>query len=174
MKDCVAGYSKGQMKIQQMAFMLVVLVIFFSMVALVYFAFSFSGLKAQAQELRDDEAREIARKLASTPEFAFTSSSDCSSCIDFDKALIMKDNAAYTRFWNLDYLMIERIYPKDGNSLCAKNNYPDCNQLVVIDKSNSKIATKTAFVALAYWDQNLNDFRYELGRVHVSGNNLDG
>src|SRR3989344_366257 len=105
----IVRYSKGQMKIQEMAFVLVAIFIFFALVALLYFSIRLSGLRQSAQMSNDDQAREMVKKIASMPEF---SSPECDSCIDLDKALIVKNKVVYNNFWELDYLKIERVYPK--------------------------------------------------------------
>src|SRR3989338_2188061 len=92
-------YSKGQLKIQQMAFVLVALMIFISMVGIIFFSVYLSDLKKDVQDLRDREAREIVRKIASSPEFIFTAES-CASCVDFIKVLKLKGLNEYKKFWN--------------------------------------------------------------------------
>ena len=123
MKILIAGYSKGQIKIQQMAFVLVALMIFLALVALIYISFRVENIKGDVEDLGDQEAKELARKLSGTPEFSFTAE-DCSNCIDLDKVLILKERKTYKDFWNLDYLQVERVYPH-GNGDCKKENYPN-------------------------------------------------
>lgn len=170
MTSSFASSSKAQMKIQQMAFMLVALMIFFALVGVVYFAISGSNLKQKAQDLEDKEAKEIVRKLSGSPELSFTSSTDCSSCIDIDKALFIKEIPIYKEFWNLDYLMIEKFSSSATERECTRANYPDCTTITIIEKDDD-IATQTAFVSLARWDEELSSgsFRYEIGRIHASG-----
>lgn len=170
--SCIAGFSKkAQMKIQQMAFMIVAITIFFSMVALVYFSITMAGIKGDAERLQDEEARAIVRKLAGSPEFSFTASSDCSSCIDLDKVYSLRDMKIFEDLWNLDHLYIEILYPVYDDVDCNENNYPEhCNKIVILNKT-SEYATKTAFVALARWDSTLGSsggYRYEFGKIHAS------
>ncbi len=172
METLAAGSSKAQMKIQQMAFMLVALVIFFSLAALIYFSFSLSILREQAGKLQEDEAKEIVRTLAGAPELAFTSSSDCNSCIDLDKALLLKDVPAYKNFWNIDYLMIEKVYPPGSNTECDLFNYPNCGKITIISSQSNFGSASKAFVTLVRWDESLGKYKYELGRLHVSGENI--
>jgi hypothetical protein len=174
----IASYSKGQLKIQQTAFMLVLVVIFFFMVGLIYLSISLANLREKAQQLRDDEAKEIVRSISGLPELAFTSSSDCVSCIDFDKALQLSEalkSGPYENFWNFDFLMIEKIYPQTSPDVveCTASNYPDCNRLILISKTSDFGAAQSAFVTLARWDENMNYYRYELGRIHASGENVN-
>jgi len=169
MNNCRVSYSKkGQMKIQQMAFMLVAIVIFFSMVALIYFSISLNNLRYKYTELKDSEARELVRKLSGSPELTFSAGSSCSRCVDFDKAFVLSKNyeTIYSQLVNLEYLSIEKVFPPSNNGKCSDVNYPDCSELVIINKTDDSIATKTAFVAIA-WRENDN-FIFGLGRIHAS------
>lgn len=168
-----AKSSKGQMKMQQTAFMLVALVIFFSMVGLIYFSISMANLRKNAAKLAEKEALETVKMLAGTPEFAFTSSSDCSNCVDLDKVLLLSEkmDSNYKNFWNFEQLEVEIVYPKpSSNAKCTKANYPTCKNIVLIEKGEKK--PKTAFVTLARWDSRLGTFKYELGKIHATEKNL--
>lgn len=169
-------YSKAQMKIQQMAFMLVALMIFFGMVAIVYFTITFSNLRDKADDLREQEAKEIARQMSATPELTFSKKgSSCSACIDLDKAYVLAKTQSYpTKYWNLDYLAIERIYPAPTKENCVSptsDNYPDCRFLTIIDKHpGSYDGTETSPIAVVWWDESLGsdgDYRFALGRIHA-------
>lgn len=176
MRHLIAGYSKGQMKIQQMAFMLVMIVIFFLMVGMVFFSIMFSNLRSTAEDLRQNEAKEIVKSISGSPELAFTSSRDCTQCIDFDKALYLKEmiqSGVYSGFWSLDYLVIEKVDPSlNGPIECTPVNFPDCTTITLIGNDNPGLAP-AAFTSLAHWDKDMNDFRYDFGRIYASGVNLD-
>ena len=166
MKILIASYSKGQIKIQQMAFVLVALMIFLALVALIYISFRVENIKGDVEDLGDQEARELARKLSGTPEFAFTAE-DCSDCIDLDKVLVLKERKTYKDFWNLDYLQVERVYPK-GDGECTKANYPNCGTITIID--DEVWTPAQAFVSLCRWEDSKGGyFRCELGRIYASG-----
>lgn len=156
--------KKGQMKIQQMAFVLVAIVIFFAMAALVFFSVYYSSLKDNVEDIREQEVKEIVRKISSSPEFAWTSEGDCASCIDFDKVFILKNHDAYQNFWRgIPYLEISKVYPS-SNEECAPHNYPDCSGIKIIDK-NENIIAHSAFVALCYYEAEEKYSKCELGRV---------
>lgn len=175
MTVCCAGFSKkGQIKIQQMAFVLVAFVILFAMAGLFYFSFSLGNLREKVSELEDREALEVVRKISGAPEFAFTSRGDCSNCVDFDKVLLLNEDGAYKNFWNLNFLMIEKIYPAEDDVECSRANYPNCRYLVLVNETSDEISTRVSFVSLVWWDEVIKDFRYELGRIHASGRNLYG
>ncbi|MEK6844533.1 MAG: hypothetical protein AABX83_03875 [Nanoarchaeota archaeon] len=155
-----------------MAFVLVALLIFFSIVALFYFSIAGKGLKESASSLREAEAKELIRKLASSPEFSFTAST-CANCIDLDKALLMKYRESYKEFFNLEFLQIEKIYPDSKKIECDKLNYPDCTTITIID-SNEFGSPKEAFVSLCRWEQEKSGyFKCELGRIYASGKGID-
>jgi len=99
MRYWFVNYSRGQLKIQQMAFVLVALIILFSMASLVYFSIKYSNLKNDVESLREQNVIESVRKLSGTAEFSWTASGDCSSCIDLDKVLVLKDMDSYENFW---------------------------------------------------------------------------
>ncbi len=157
-----------------MAFVLVALMIFFGMVALVYFSFSISNLKQNAQELKDKEGIEIVKKISTSPEFVF-GGRDCSSCVDFDKILILKETAKYKKFWNLDYLTVEKVSNKTFIIECNRFNYPNCDVVTVVNETENFGSVNVAFVTLVRWDSSLGaggGFKYELGKIYASGRNL--
>lgn len=169
------NFSKqAQMKIQQMAFMLIAVMVFFAMVAIVYFAIVFSNINDTADDLREEEARELARQMAGTPELTFSKKSSVfSSSIDLEKALVLKAVPAYALGpWNLDYLMIERVYPSPSSDTeCTRTNLAECRYLTILDRTNGKYdGTQTSPAAIVWWDRNLESngaYRFELGRIHA-------
>ena len=100
-------FKKAQMKIQQMAFVLVALMLLFAIIGIIYMAISLGSLREHAAQLGEDEAIELVIKLTSTPEFAFTSET-CSNCVDLDKVFQMKNRTSYKELWNLEFLKIEK------------------------------------------------------------------
>ena len=169
---CSARYSKGQMKIQEMAFVLVAIMIFFALVAMIYFSIRLNNLKQSAGELKTQEALEVVRKLSAAPEFAFTTSSkECSSCIDLDKVMALKERRDYQGFWNLDRLVIEKLYPSDSGE-CNPANYPDCVRITLINKS-TKYTSERAYVSLCYWKNYKEGYiECEVGVISAAGRSL--
>ncbi len=162
--------KRGQMKIQQMAFVLVGLAIFFSMVLIIFFNIYISKIKSDSLNLKENEAIELVRKISSSPEFIW-GGYDCSSCVDFDKIFILKDMSQYKKFWNIDYLKIEKISNKTISVECTRLNYPDCDVITIIG-GNDIGRVDQSFVTLARWDSMIGgsgNFRHELGRIFVSG-----
>ena len=160
--------KKGQMKIQEMAFVLVAIIIFFGIVAIFYFKISLSSLKGNVELQRGEEAHELVRKIANTPEFSFTAE-DCESCIDLDKVMALKNRSAYTGFWNLDYLQVSVLYPvKKGE--CTKSNYPECGTITLVNKTGLSGIPSSAYVALCRHEyKDYNYFKCDLGLISASG-----
>jgi hypothetical protein len=122
--------TKAQLKIQQMAFMLIAVTVFFILVGMFVLVFKFSGVRETATALQEENAMLLVTKLANSPEFACGESFGTSrtNCIDADKAMVLKENIeTYKDFWNVANIEIRKIYPETGETLCTIGNYPDCN-----------------------------------------------
>mgnify|MGYP001592191332 CR=1 FL=1 len=158
MKTLIVKSTKAQMKIQQTAFMLVALVLFFSMVGLIYFSISLANTRERASDLYEKEALETVKMLSGTPELAFTAGSGCSSCIDLYKALALETDTAKD-LWNFDYLEIEIVYPIASST-----------KITLIDRGQQK--PKTAFVTIVSWDNTKLSYVYELGKIHATQKNI--
>lgn len=170
MNNWYANSFRGQFKIQQMAFVLLAIMLFFGMVALGYFAVRMNDLHKDAKALKEEEAKALVKKLAGSPEFRWR---ECEGCIDFDKALILKEREAFKGFWNLDYLRIDVLYPaKKGE--CTKKNYPDCKTLVVVNKSSEFGIPASSFVSLCRkeFEGGTSYDKCVLGRIYASGEKL--
>ena len=162
---------RAQMKIQEMAFVLVAIMIFFALVAIVYFSILSGNLKKDAVTLREDEAKELVRKMASSPEF--TLNDQCASCIDVDKVIALKDRNGYEGFWGLDYLAVEFIYPgREGE--CNRANYPNCKRITIVGNSVEIGKASEAFVSLCRFEpsQEIGYEKCEMGRILVSGKGI--
>ncbi len=163
--------KRGQLKIQEMAFVLVALMIFFGLVALFYFSIRLSDVREDAALQREAEAQALVRKLSASPEFAWTATS-CTGCIDMDKVLLLKERQGYKGFWELEYLSVEVIAPqKEGE--CRKENYPDCRSITIVNKSKEFGTPVGAFVALCKQEFNEQGYvKCELGKIYASGRRI--
>ena len=157
--------KKGQLKIQEMAFVLIAFMIFFSLVALLFLKFRVAGIEKSAESVKQEVASNLALVLASTPELAWA---ECTGCVDLDKAIILKSKSEYKQLWKLDYLAIKRVYPEMKQGECNLGKYPECDTLTLINSSNFGITSK-AFVSLCRFDFIQNRKVCELGELYVSG-----
>lgn len=173
MRRLPASSSRAQIKIQEMAFVLVAFAVFFVIAGLFYFSVKIAGGKGDIQEQREQEARELIRSIAESAEFRWSSSGrSCKGCVDLDKAILLKDEErrAYQELWNLDHLRIETIYPREIGE-CNRNNYPNCRSITIINKS-SNYALQGAFVALCRWDSRLESETCFLGKIFASAKEI--
>ena len=136
---------RGQMKIQQMAFVLIAVMIFLVFVGLFVLAFSFSGLKKTANEQSQNNAKLLVSKLANSPEFSCGGAfgSEKVNCINFDKVMGLKGK--YTGFWDVSRIEIRKM---TDDKACTSSNYPNCGRIVVYSKEGDNGAGQSNFVSL--------------------------
>ncbi|MFH1500644.1 MAG: hypothetical protein ABIE22_01735 [archaeon] len=134
----------AQLKIQQMAFMLMAIVLFFILAGLFYLTIQASSLAKRSALLEQEEAVRLASMLANSPEFS------CGvNCIDMDRMLALKDRAAYDYFWPVSSIEVRKVYPAEGREIeCDMGNYPNCNLLTVYDEEAQSERTAESYVAL--------------------------
>lgn len=134
----------GQIKIQQMAFMLMAVTLFFVLVGLFVLVWSFGGIKESAAALEERNTMLLATKLANSPEFSCGNSFGGikTNCIDADKVINLKSNINnYVGFWGsgVNNIKIETVYPIVDRQDCTLGNYPDCNVIDLFDKGTQGI-----------------------------------
>jgi hypothetical protein len=136
MNPLLANSTRGQLKIQEMSFVIVAIVIFFAMVAVLVISIVFSNINGSAKDIKDTNARKLISTIASSPEFAWTE--QCESCVDKEK---------YSSFWGVDYLAIENIYPKYQGE-CTGANYPYCESITLVNKTEYYGTLSEAYISL--------------------------
>ena len=142
--------NKGQLKIQQMTFMLIAVTLFFVLVGVFLLSISLSGIKESATELCEKNAMLLATKLANSPEFSCGEAfgTQKTNCIDADKAMALRDNIMkYDDFWGVTNIEIRKIFPVENDKECDRSNYPNCN-LIKINSGNEEGDYVSNFVSL--------------------------
>jgi hypothetical protein len=148
--------KKGQLKIQEMAFMLVAVVLFFVLIGLFVMSIVFTGLEDEATRLAEEKTLAAVTSLADTPELSCIAAK--SNCIDGDKliSLINLNNSAYDKFWPFSSLRVIKLngFGKEDNELikCTYANYPDCELFEIYDKEVDNERVVGSFVALCRKD----------------------
>lgn len=129
--------KKAQLKIQQMAFMLIAVMIFFAFVGMAFLSFQLSELRSSAGTLEEKNALLLVTKLSNSPEFSCGKSfgNARANCIDSDKIMVLKENInKYENFWGVENIEIRKIYPpQTSEKECTMENYPDCNIIKIRD-----------------------------------------
>tara|TARA_Y100000310_G_scaffold142289_1_gene141729 strand:+ start:235 stop:750 length:516 start_codon:yes stop_codon:yes gene_type:complete len=166
--------KKSQMKIQQMAFMLIAVTLFFVLVGMFALTIYLSGLKGSVAILEEKNALLLVTKLANSPEFSCGEAfgNVKINCVDSDKAMILRERISnYGGFWDVENIEIRKIYPESQQGKeCTLENYPDCN---IIKIREGNISTEFSnFVALCR-KENFNgevENKCEVAKLMVSYN----
>lgn len=121
----VSKNLKGQFKIQQMAFMLVGIVLFFILVGLFWVVIQKQNLYQKATDLREERAIKLSQFIADSPEF------NCPHkpgyCVDTDKVMVLMNRTAYREYWPVSSIKIIEVYPAREGVECNFGNYPNCS-----------------------------------------------
>ena len=164
--------KKAQMKIQQMAFMLVAVTIFFAIVGMLVLVIRSAGLKGEANVLLEENSRLLVTKLSNSPEFSCGEAfgTKKTNCIDGDKIILLINNLEdYEDFWGGANIEIRTIYPSQKREiLCSLNNYPNCNFIQLGEGDVS--GDFSNFVAFCRKERNgdLIENKCELAKVFVN------
>jgi len=158
---------KGQMKIQEMSFMLLGLVLFFVIAGLFFLVISNAGLKGRAQSASEVKATTTISSLASSPEIGCAGKT---LCVDTDKVLALKDRPSFNNFWNVKGgLIIRKTYPTlEGEIECNIGNYDNCNQFTLKEiEQGQGYSGISSFVVLCRKEaiDNYNYDKCELGEI---------
>jgi len=160
--------KRGQIQIQEMAFMLVGVALFFTLAGLIALAFIYTNLYKTANDLAETKTFAAIVALADSPEFSCVDSK--SNCVDGDKVINLIDKKDYIGFWPFSSLRVVTRYSAFSKSydemiICNKANYPDCDMIVIYDKKvENEIATSSfvAFCRKEYEDfGNLGGYSYD-------------
>lgn len=139
----------GQLKIQQMIFMLLAVFFFFILVLLFYLMIQIGNIKGSVVGLERDKAVGLVTKIASSPELTFE---NIPNSVDEDKLMILKNSQQYTSFWGINGIIVRIIYPQQNASECRISNYPDCNLIKLFTQENS--SSISSFVSVCRKENN--------------------
>jgi hypothetical protein len=167
------GMKLGQMKIQQMAFMIMAVFFFFVLVGLFFLGISFRDVGDSAQQLQKEQALSSLEVIADMPEFNYDSGA--AMALDEDKLRIMSGNfsEAYGDFWPVASIRVRKIYPKPEKFV--KCPALDCNSYEVYDSGQKSVQTYSTYVSICkkvresgYTYDRCEAGKLELGVIDVS------
>lgn len=164
----------GQLKIQEMSFMLVALAILFIFIGLFWLGISVVNIQKSYDSSVKEEAIFFMTKIAESPELNYEAES---MTVDADKLIVMKDRIMYQDFWPVNSFVIKRIYPSPENdSECLSGLYNDCNLFTI--KSSIKECWTTeysSFVSICRKEikPGYSYDKCELGKIIVCPKNKD-
>jgi len=169
---------KGQINIQQMAFLLIAVMMFFGLIGLLFFSLKLSDLKESANLVREKKAMLLITKLANSPEFScgYSFGESKTSCIDSDKIMGLKNlSSKYENFWGVSKIEVVKIFPLyDENTECDFLNYPNCKRITIFsEKDTGNIVSN--FIALCrkeFYGKNIYN-KCELAKIYISYDEVD-
>ena len=165
--------KKAQMKIQQMAFMLIAVFIFFALVGMFVLMYKMGDLRETASLLEEKNALLLLSKFANSPEFSCGEAfgNVKTSCVDLDKVMALKQNInTYHNFWEKSNIEIRWIYPAFEEEIkCTTSNYPECNIIDVYSGIEEGIGVSN-FVSLCRKDtqEGMIYNKCEIGQLIIS------
>lgn len=140
------GKGKGQMKIQQMAFMIVAVFFFFILVGLFFLGIQFKDIKSGAAQLQKEQAISSLGVIVDMPELNYDSRE--SMTVDEDKLKIMSGDFGmdYDLFWPVASIEVYKIYPAfDEVKECPGVG---CNYYKIYDNGQRDVKTYSAYVSI--------------------------
>ena len=141
--------KNAQLKIQQMAFMLIAVTLFFVLVGMFVLTIYLSDLRNTSSVLEEKNAMLLVTKQANSPEFSCGNafSGKKTNCVEADKVMMLKESInKYNDFWDVENIAIRKIYPSSKNLECTLENYPDCNIIKI--REGNITAELSNFVSL--------------------------
>jgi len=168
--------KKAQLRIQEMAFMLLAVFLFFTLVGLFVLSIVYTGINDAASRISEERTLSSVISLADSPELSCIAAK--SNCIDGDKLISLVGKTTYENFWSFSSLKVIAFsgFGKDEDELikCTVANYPNCDLFDVYDKNVENERAISSFVALCRKELQ-NDYTYdkcEIAKI-VAGTKLN-
>ncbi len=137
---------KAQMKIMQMAFMIIAIFIFFALVGLFFLRIQLGDVESNAAQLQKEQAISSLKVIADMPELACGGSE--SLCLDEDKLRVMSGNfsSVYDLLWPVASVKVYRVYPAFSEILeCPSLG---CNYYEIYDSGQTNVKEYSTYVSI--------------------------
>jgi hypothetical protein len=157
--------TRSQLKIQEMAFMLIAVVIFFALAGMFFLVIVYRGMIEQANTFEKEKAVSTVVNIANTPEFSCGES----LCMDADKLMAMQNRPAYKGFWPITSFVVTKISKDTEIIPCTEKTYPNCNFFEVYKEEVESEEGVETFASLCRKEV-INGFIYnkcELARIII-------
>jgi hypothetical protein len=153
---------RAQLQIQEMAFMLVAVVLLFALVSIIVMSITYRGLINKANEIERVKLLTAITNLADNPELMCIDSK--SNCIDEDKLISLRNKSSYYNYWPFSSLAVIKsgALNKDESKMveCTFANYPNCDIHRIYDKKVEDEKSSSSFVVLCRKEYE-NSYTYE-------------
>tara|TARA_Y100000034_G_scaffold105630_1_gene133100 strand:- start:3976 stop:4494 length:519 start_codon:yes stop_codon:yes gene_type:complete len=136
----------GQMKIQQMAFMIVAVFIFFTLVGLFFVSWQSRSIGRNAADLQKQQALSSIEVIRNMPELNCDLTEGL--CVDEDKLNVLAAGLSddYAEFWPVASVKVYKVYPSfetEGSKKCPGLN---CNYWEVYDSGQTSSEEFSGYV----------------------------
>lgn len=159
--------KKADMQIQQMAFMIVAVFIFFGLVGVFFVNIQVKKIGGDAATLQRDQAISSLEVIADMPEFSFSRTE--SMTLDEDKLKIMSGSFGedYELFWPVASIEVYKIYPSSSEVIDCPA--PNCNHYEIYDNGQTNTKTYSSFVSICKEERESGSVydRCEIGKLVV-------
>ena len=157
--------KKGQIKIQQMAFMIVAVLLFFVLVGLFFLSWQSKSLKGSYEQLQKEQAISGLSVIADMAELNCDSRE--SLCLDEDKLQVMASSTIHDEIWPVASVKIYKVYPAFDSAV--KCPALGCNYYEVYNSRQANLKEYSTYVSLC---KKVKEFDYvydkcEIGKLVV-------
>ena len=138
--------KKGQMKIQQMVFMILAVFIFFALVGLFFLRLQLGGVNSGAAQLQKEQTISSLAVIVNMPELSCSSKEEF--CLDEDKLNVMAGGFGedYEEFWPVASVKVYKVYPLFDEVIeCPALN---CNYYEIFDNKQENIKEYSTYVSI--------------------------
>ncbi|MEM2933126.1 MAG: hypothetical protein QW622_02890 [Candidatus Pacearchaeota archaeon] len=172
-KKTESKVKQAQIQFQEMAFVLVGLILFFALLLTFFSIFQSAKIKQLATETRREETIAKLESIANMPEFSCREA----FCIDEEKLigflnLPLQQQKKYFEAWeksNLILIKVERIWPEKSGK-CNEQNVGECKFYEIFNKTIGKnYEAHSTFMPLCYYSstQGYQGYRCDIGKIIV-------
>jgi len=162
--------KKSQMKIQQMAFMIIAVFFFFILVGLFFIGWQYKDVMSSYEKLQKEQAISSMAVISDMAEL--NCGSQESYCLDEDKLIVM-GRKNFQAIWPVESVEVYKIYPEFSEEIACPSI--DCNYWKVYDSGRKNTEKHSTFVSICRKIKE-KDFIYEkceIGKLLVGVRLLD-
>jgi len=139
--------KKAQLKIQEMSFMLVAIVLFFVLAGLFALSIGLKTIKEKGQTDLEEQSYSVVLSLAESAELT----NNEPNSIDEDKLIVLTQNKDYQKFFPKFSSL--RVINQNGLNKtklieCNLINYPNCDEFILFDKNVENERRISTYVSL--------------------------
>ncbi|MFA5061141.1 MAG: hypothetical protein WC494_02410 [Candidatus Pacearchaeota archaeon] len=156
--------KSAQMKIQQMAFMILAVFLFFILVGLFFLSIELRGIKQKATILNEEVVISSLQVISDMTELSYDSKE--SLTLDEDKLRVLPTISEYDSFWGVSSIKVYKIYPAREIIKCPAQN---CNYYEIYDNGQKNVKEYSTFISICKKVKELGYVydRCEIGKISV-------